>query len=198
MIAEKRNRRQRRNWSLGLGFMLMLVVGALAVSMYNPEIEEIPVFNEKLVIRLPQTQIKEETIQLPYDQGEVAVGYFDGISTEVPTVVEFEGVYRPSQGIDIVWQNEAFPVKAALSGDVIDVVSDYLLGQSISIQSGNMTIIYQSLDGIRFQKGDTVKQGEIIANAGSNVYQSSLNNHLHLVVEKDGKVIDPGIVFNMK
>ena len=103
MIAEKRNRRQRRNWSLGLGFMLMLVVGALAVSMYNPEIEEIPVFNEKLVIRLPQTQIKEETIQLPYDQGEVAVGYFDGISTEVPTVVEFEGVYRPSQGIDIAW-----------------------------------------------------------------------------------------------
>lgn len=197
MIAEKRNRKQRRNWILGLGMMLLLSIGVITVDLLTPN-QEIPVFNEKMVIRLPEIKIEEETIRLPYNQGEVVVDYFTGISSEIPTVVEFEGIYRPSQGVDIVWQQEAFDVVAALSGEVVEVNQDALLGESIAIRSQEWIFIYQSLSDIQFKKGDFVKQGELLGKAGKNVYQSSLKNHLHLVVEKEGKIVDPNTIFNFK
>ena len=46
--------------------------------------------------------------------------------------------------------------------------------------------------------GDPVKQGMVIGVASSNIYQSSLKNHLHLVVEKNQQRIDPDSVFKLK
>lgn len=198
MIAEKRNKNQRRNWIWGLGLMCVISVGVFTLNLIPPNSEDIPVFHEKMILKLPQIQVKEETIQNPFDQGEIAVNYFNGISSEIPTVVEFEGVYRPSQGVDIVHQGETFPVKAALSGEVIEVIADYLLGQSISIKSDNLVITYQSLSDLSYKKGDTIRQGNVIGKASTSVYQASLGNHLHIVVEKDGKIVDPNTIFNLR
>ena len=39
--------------------------------------------------------------------------------------------------------------------------------------------------------GDSVKQGDVIAKAGTNTIDALLNNHLHFSLMKNGKVINP-------
>ena len=108
------------------------------------------------------------------------------------------GVYKLHTGVDIS-APEGTNFIAAADGVVVQAYYNSAYGNMVMIDhGGGVVTLYAHGSSIEVSVGDTVKQGEIIANAGSNVYQSSLNNHLHLVVEKDGKVIDPGIVFNMK
>ena len=45
------------------------------------------------------------------------------------------------------------------------------------------------------KKGDKVNQKDPIAKAGSNIYNKELGNHLHIVVEKNGKIIDPELMY---
>lgn len=40
--------------------------------------------------------------------------------------------------------------------------------------SKGIQTIYQSLDDIKVEKGNQVKQGDVIGKAGNNVYQSTL------------------------
>ena len=61
-----------------------------------------------------------------------------------------------------------------------------------------MLRIYQSLDDIKVEKGDQVKQGDVIGKAGNNVYQSTLKKHLHFIVSIDDKTVNPDKYFNQK
>ena len=77
--------------------------------------------------------------------------------------------------------------------------NDSLLGWIVTIehQKGIQTI-YQSLDDIKVEKGDQVKQGDVIGKAGNNVYQSTLKKHLHFIVSIDDKTVNPDKYFNQK
>ena len=115
------------------------------------------------------------------------------------SLVYFEGVYRPNDGIDYTKDNESFDVYASASGTVIRKENDSLLGWIVTIehQKGIQTI-YQSLDDIKVEKGDQVKQGDVIGKAGNNVYQSTLKKHLHFIVSIDDKTVNPDKYFNQK
>lgn len=196
MIAyEKKSNKTRRALILSLLVVLCVSVFLLSEKMMEQG-EETLVFNETVpVIKLPD----DESIKLPYTvDGTIAIDYFDGKEGEVPKVVEFEGVFRPSQGIDVVYNDEAFDVIAAMSGEVVDVKEDPLLGYSVTIQSDNLKITYQSLSDIKLEKGASVNQGDVLSTAGKNVYNPQLGNHLHLIVEKDGKIVDPKSVFKLQ
>lgn len=107
-------------------------------------------------------------------------------------LVYFEGVYRPNDGIDYTKNGEAFNVYAATSGEVIRKENDSLLGWIISIEhESGMITTYQSVDNIKVEKGDKIKQGDVIATSGNNVYQSGLKNHLHFIVSQDNKTLNP-------
>ena len=203
MIAyEKKNRKARKRFYLSLGCLILLISGILIFDFARPKTE--PVFREYPTLQLPGTEKVEEKVEekpqfiLPYKEGKVVVDYFDGKSSEIISVVEFEGVYRPSQGVDISNNGEPFDVLSGTDGVVLNVTSDPLLGNGILIQSGEYIITYQSLDKITLKKGDPVKQGTVIGVASSNIYQASLKNHLHLVVEKNQQRIDPDSVFKLK
>ena len=45
-------------------------------------------------------------------------------------------------------------------------------------------------------KGDSVKQGEAIGTAGTCVYSKDLGNHLHLVSEVGGRLVDPQSIYD--
>lgn len=201
MIAyEKKNKKARRTLIIGCGLFLVAAVTAASINLLPLDDTQVPVFQELPVLKLPDTPFEEpkeetEQVMLPYDEGKIVVEYFDGTAKEVPSVVEFEGVYRPSQGIDIVQNDTAFTVKSALSGIVQEVNEDPLLGKSIAVLTDNLLIIYQSIDEISLKKGDPVKQGDVLGKASTNIYQASLNNHLHLVVEKDHLRVDPHSIF---
>ena len=204
MIAyEKKNKKARKRFYLSLGCLILLISGIFIYEEIKPKSEL--VFQDLPVLQLPDTKEVEEKLTeekkvfiLPYKEGKVVVDYFDGENSNIISVVEFEGVFRPSQGVDISNNGEPFDVVSATDGVVLNVTSDPLLGNGIHIQSGEYIVTYQSLDKIVLKKGEPVKQGMVIGVASSNIYQASLKNHLHLVVEKNQQRIDPASVFNLK
>lgn len=208
MIAyERKNKKAKRRFYLGLGCLALLAAGVVTYQTLMPK-QSVPVFSDFPVLKLPDKEEEpareepaaevKETIILPYKNGKKAVDYFDGESSDIVSIIEFEGVFRPSQGVDISNNGEAFEVLSAADGVVLDVTSDPLLGNGVRIQSDNLIITYQSLDKIALKKGDKVVQGAVIGNAGTNIYQASLKNHLHLVVEKDQVRVDPNTIFKFE
>lgn len=171
---------------------MLMVVSFMGVfwQLNKPTSKVAPVVSEKedLVIALPD----KEKARLPFDvEASVVIEYFDGSDHEVADYTNVNGVYRPNQGIDYAFNAEAFDVLSMLSGNVSEVKQDSLFGNSITITNKNMAITYQSLGDIKWKKGDTIKQGEVISTAFTNTYNASIGNHVHIVVSKDGKVIDP-------
>ncbi len=87
-------------------------------------------------------------------------------------------------------------------------------GYAIILVSNNLRISYCHTSSKYFVKsGDTVKQGQVIGQVGpknvyeipNNPYKDSNGNptngdmtgpHLHLTLKKDGKAVDPMILFN--
>lgn len=205
MIAyEKRNRKAKRNFYLSLGLLFILGSTLVIYETFKPKSD--PVFSDTFVLQLPNsdTENEEETstdrVQfiLPYKEGKVVVDYFDGESSNIISVIEFEGIYRPSQGVDISNNQESFEVIAASDGVVLEVMNDTMLGNGIRVQSGEYILTYQSLEDIELKKGDVVTQKMKLGLSSSNIYQASLKNHLHLVVEKNGVRIDPNSIFQFK
>lgn len=182
---------------------VLLVIGTVAL-LSIPEIEEdLPVSKTNqapFILTIPSEITQEEKAIRPYAvEAVLAREYFDANKTEEQlqnAVIEFEGVYRANQGADYTFENERFEVVAVFSGVVAEVREDALLGKMISIQSEDCLITYQSLYDIQVSTGDNVMQGEVIATAGENVYDSALGVHLHLVVMKNEKLIDPETIFS--
>lgn len=200
MIAyEKKNKKARRRFGVSIGILILLIGGMAIYPWLSPK-QELPVFNEFPVLKLPDKKEEKESLKvvLPYKEGKKVVDYFTGESGKVVSIVEFEGIYRPSQGVDISNNGESFEVLSAMEGVVVDVMKDAMLGNGIRIQSGKFIITYQSLDKIQLKKGDAVKQNDLIGFASTNMYQASLKNHLHLVVEQDGVRIDPNSIFKFE
>lgn len=156
------------------------------------------VFKEETtpVISLPDTTKKEEKASKPFlVNAEVVLDYYDGTDTDVASMTKFEGVYRGNQGMDFAYENQAFDVVSCFSGEVSEVKEDSMFGKSVTITTKDIAITYQSIDDVKVKKGDQVKQGDVIAKAGTNIYNKDLNNHLHMVVEKNGKLMDPETIF---
>ena len=125
------------------------------------------------------------------DDVKVSKGFYDTSLDDKKleeALVYFEGVYRPNDGIDYTKDNESFDVYASASGTVIRKENDSLLGWIVTIehQKGIQTI-YQSLDDIKVEKGDQVKQGDVIGKAG---------NTIKLIVENASHYRMNALIFN--
>lgn len=179
-----------------LSLFLLLAVGTLTWMM-NQDTAAEPTMadDQEVILPLPDAEKEEKTIK-PFTVGAVvAVDYFDGENKEADTFTKFEDVYRSSQGIDYTYNGEAFAVTAMLSGKIADVRDDELFGKTVVLQSGELSVTMQSLGDVKVKKGDQVKQGDTIANAGTCVYSKDLGNHLHLVTEVKGQLVNPNDVY---
>ena len=107
-------------------------------------------------------------------------------------------MYRANQGIDYAMDNQSFDVVAIYGGSVSDVRDDALFCKTVVIKTGDVTITYQSLADTKLKKGDAVKQGDVISQASTNIYNKDLGNHVHIAVVKNGKIIDPESIYNQK
>lgn len=193
------NKKSDRKKVIALGCALILLCCSIFLMQWylNRGDDPIaPVISEEdeVVIKLPD---KEESIIAPYTvEASVVLEYFDGSDHEVNDFTNLNGVYRPNQGIDYAYNGESFDVVCMISGTVSEVKEDEMFGNTVSIKSDQLTITYQSLDAINFKVGDSVNQNDVIAKASTNVYNPDLGNHVHIVVEKDGTLIDPKTVIN--
>ena len=195
----------KRKWKykrvLGVVLSLVVFLGGVAViknvlDNQNIDTQDDPVVKiEAKQEKKPETQ-KEQTFKSPVNENIGVVRYFydkkDDIAKQEQSLILFEGVYRPNQGIDYSNKNEPFEVKAAMDGTVTKKTNDPVLGWVVTIVHDNkISTSYQALSNVKVEANQTVKQGDIIGMSGENIYEADLKNHLHFILQKDDQLLNP-------
>lgn len=140
--------------------------------------------------------IVEEKLLKPFNVNAKIERYFFDIkdSNEIQelSILEYKGKYTPSTSMEYTYNNTRFDVLSAFSGVVTERKLDPLYGYMVYIKNDSgLTAIYGSLNDVKVNVGDNVKQGDVIAQAGTNTIDASLNNHLHFSLMKNGDLLNP-------
>ncbi len=183
---------------LGISLALALFLGGVGIVQKLLD-DQTMNFEEETVVKVDEKKEDKpvvETLKAPVKDGIGIVRYFynkdDDSKKQEQSLILFEGVYRPNQGIDYANKNEIFDVLASISGTVTKKTNDPVLGWIITITNNDkISTTYQSLSEISVEMNQTVKQGDIIGKSGENIYESDLKNHLHFIVQKEDKLLNP-------
>lgn len=103
----------------------------------------------------------------------------------------FTGKLSWHNGLDLRAKNE--PAYAMMDGIVEKVGYDNRSGNYVTLRHGNYHISYCHLSSIIVRKGEYVYPGIIVGVTGNT--GRSTGSHLHLTCKKDGKSINPAILF---
>ena len=103
----------------------------------------------------------------------------------------FTGKQSWHNGLDLRAKNE--PAYAMMDGIVEKVGYDNRSGNYVTLRHGNFYISYCHLSSIIVRKGEYVYPGIIVGVTGNS--GRSTGSHLHLTCKKDGKSINPAILF---
>lgn len=151
--------------------------------------------NEKDTV-LPVEQ--EETMALPVKQGQAdqTIGFYDEAGSKESkqaSLIKYANTYWPHTGVDFARKDgKTFEVVAAMSGKVIRVEENPLVGKQVAIQHDNgLVTVYQSLDNVKVEKEQIVEKGEVIAEAGRNQFEKDAGVHLHFEVHQNQKPVNP-------
>jgi murein DD-endopeptidase MepM/ murein hydrolase activator NlpD len=84
-------------------------------------------------------------------------------------------------------------VRAVMKGRVESVRDDRMLGKQVTLlHADGWRSLYASLDTVEVVVGDTVEAGDPLGTIGNSALEEiSQGPHLHFVLEKDGKPVDP-------
>ena len=187
-------------------FMTSLLLFLIGAGVIQEIVKNLKPFEDVPVVSVEtkdKNNQESEVLKKPVnDDVKVSKGFYDNSLSDEElenALVYFEGVYRPNDGIDYTKDNEDFEVYASASGTVVRKENDSLLGWIVTIEHQNgLQTVYQSLDDIKVEKGDQVKQGDLIGKAGNNVYQSSLKKHVHFIVSINDQTVNPNKYFGQK
>lgn len=140
--------------------------------------------------------VVEEKLLKPFNVNAKIERYFFDVkdSSEIQelSILEYKGKYTPSTSMEYTYNNTKFDVVAAFSGVVTERKLDPLYGYMVYIKNDNgLTAIYGSLNDVAVNVGDNVKQGDVIAKAGTNTIDASLGNHLHFSLMKNSELLNP-------
>ena len=108
-----------------------------------------------------------------------------------PTTVS---VPKYHTGLDIA-ANEGTVIKSATDGKVILASSQGDYGNHYQIQTQDIVIVYAHCKKLYLKEGDTVKQGQAIAEVGST--GNSTGAHLHFEIRKGDEKIDPQLILDI-
>lgn len=152
---------------------------------------------------LPVTTVNEVFKKPVINEEEVKVigYYFDFNATEEQqqaALVFYDNTYYQNKGIDFAMESgETFDVVAALSGTVVKAEKDALFGNVVHIEHDNHVVtVYQSLAELIVEEGQSIKQGEVIGQAGRNLYNQDAGVHVHFEIRQDGAPVNPMDFFN--
>ena len=119
---------------LGISLALALFLGGIGI-VQNILDERTQNFEDETVVKVDENQTKEnkteekkvETLKSPVKDGIGIVRYYydkdDDATKQEQSLILFEDVYRPNQGIDYANKNEKFDVLAAISGTVTNHIT---------------------------------------------------------------------------
>ena len=103
----------------------------------------------------------------------------------------FTGKQSWHNGLDLRAKNE--PAYAMMDGIVEKVGYDNRSGNYVTLRHGNYHVSYCHLSSIIVRKGESVFPGIIVGVTGNT--GRSTGSHLHLTCKKDGKSVNPTILF---
>lgn len=140
--------------------------------------------------------VVEEKLLKPFNvNANVERYYFETSDTadkQELSILEYNGKFTPSTAMEYSYNNAKFDVLASFSGVVIERKVDPLYGYMVYIKNDDgLTAVYGSLSDVVVNVGDNVKQGDVIAKAGTNTIDATLNNHLHFALMKSSKLLNP-------
>ncbi len=147
---------------------------------------------------------QQEVIKMPVvnqDQAEIVTNFYDYNAEQEAkenALVMFNNRFYQSTGIDIASADgETFDVLASLSGTVTEVREDPLLGNVVELSHENDVVTYYaSLQEVNVKSGDKVQQGDVLGNAGENMFGQESGTHVHFEIRKDGQEVNPESFFN--
>ncbi|WP_050637029.1 M23 family metallopeptidase [Candidatus Stoquefichus sp. SB1] len=189
--------------ALGITLALALFLGGIGVVQKVLDNHTSDFEDESVVKVEEKKKTTEETekktienLKSPVKDGIGIVRYYYNKDDDAPkqeqSLILFEGVYRPNQGVDYANKNETFDVLASISGTVTKKTNDPVLGWVVTItNSDKISTTYESLSSVSVEMNKTVKQGDVIGKSGENVYEADLKNHLHFILQKDDQLFNP-------
>ncbi len=134
----------------------------------------------------------EEKIMKPFTATDIKEikNYYDKKATEEEqqnAIIYYENTYMQNNGI-IYGKDTMFDVVSVLPGTVEEIKNDELLGKIIKIKhNDNVSSLYQCLNEVTINKGDTVIGGQVIGQSGTcNIENKNQNNlHFELIINKN-------------
>ncbi|GAA0468580.1 M23 family metallopeptidase [Alkalibacillus silvisoli] len=142
----------------------------------------------------------QEELVLPVllgDRTEIITNFYDveaSAEDQEDALIFYNNQYYQSQGVDITSSDgEPFEVIVSLSGTVVEVKDDDLLGQTVEVEHGEERMtVYASLSEVEVEEGDELSQGDNIGLSGENVYSESDVSKVHFQLIEDGEPVNPG------
>ena len=111
-------------------------------------------------------------------------------------LIMFQNTYMKNTGV-LYNSDEAFDCVTVLSGTVLNIKKDEVLGNVVEIEHNtNLRTIYYDLSDINVSVGDVLNQGELVGKSGTNKISSS-NNNLLFEVYYNGTLINPESFYDM-
>ena len=207
--------------SLTKEFKAAVVLSILAVFLFggimffsNPNNDEMVVVNPSIDESTNQDDgsqnqgsgnqvIMEEKLIKPFSVNAKVERYFfdakDSAEVQEMSILEYKGKYTPSTAMEYSYNNTKFDVVASFSGVVTERKLDPLYGYMVYVKNDSgITAIYGSLNDVMVNVGDNVKQGDVIAKAGTNTIDASLGNHLHFSLMKNSELINPNKYYSQE
>ena len=159
---------------------------------FNGDEEATPVAEQDEVVKAPVAEDAEATVVTKFYDHKA-----DSESQENALVL-YDNKYYQSTGVDYAAADGgAFDVLAALSGTVTEVKEDALHGNVVQMEHSNgVTTYYASLEDVKVEVGQEVKQGDVLATAGQSLFAKDKATHLHFEVRNGDTAVNPESFFN--
>lgn len=179
------------------GIMLLSTKENDDLIVVNPSIDE---EEDKPGEEVQTPVVVEEKLAKPFNVNAKVERYFfdanDSSDIQELSIQEYNGKFTPSVAMEYSYGNKKFDVLASFSGVVSERKLDPLYGYMVYIKNDSgLVAVYGSLNDVVVNVGDTVKQGQVIAKAGTNTIDVVLNTHLHFALMKNDKLINPNKLF---
>lgn len=191
---------KRYGYLLAIALLALILIIAVAVSGSE---ESVPTNNANVNVNTninsnitTNEKVKPTTISLPVANATVSKHYSNSVLQFNETLKQYEA----HLAMDFVAQAGS-KVCAVLDGNVIEVGNNYLQGNYVVVEHDHgLKSVYSSLaETISVEKGDVVKQGDMLGLVGCSAYSElEEGNHLHFEFYDNDKKIDPAGYLNIE
>lgn len=180
----------------------LVVVATLDNQTETPVVDDVP----SDIIEEPVVTETEEQIVLPIDstlEYKVCRKFYDkNASTENQELglIKYGTTFRTSDGTGYsLKDNSAFNVLAVLSGKVVEVKENPLLGIYCVLEHDHdIKTYYYGLSEASVKVGDMVEQGTKLGTSGTTELDKEAGNYVFFKITKEDKKLNPETVIGKK